>query len=292
MSAGLFHRALMQSGSCQVPTAMERETQHVAFAEQLGCDRNADAACFRGLDPVAVTEAQPNLDLALADPDSVLLWGPTIDGHILVEPPHASFQAGRQHDVPFAIGSNADEMTFFLLLTNVTQQQYLDFIDATFGPQNQMAILAYYDRMGLEAWRRPAIDLTTDIFFTCEARRVARMASMTQTAPVYRYYFTWFIDNALGRPAGAAHGIELPMLFQRTSIGTYDFTTEELAMGDAMQRYWARFAIAGDPNDGNDPLWPAHDPATDAVLRIDTPPMSQLGVDTEECDLIDSLLGF
>ena len=44
------------------------------------------------------------------------------------------------------------------------------------------------------------------------------------------------------------HGSELPYVFHNAELGGFKYTSDELAMADAMVTYWTTFAHTGNPN--------------------------------------------
>ena len=66
-------------------------------------------------------------------------------------------------------------------------------------------------------------------------------------------------------------------------------TPQDQAVVEFLQRYWTRFATAGDPNGGDDPSWPAYDPLTDPYLEIAAAPSTGAGLRTVYCDFWDSI---
>lgn len=103
LSAGLFDRAIVQSGAYQLdtPSLAASEERGVAFAARAGC-ADQTAACLRAL------PAQTLLDLA-KDKPFLAINQSTVDGKILVEPQRAALEAGRINRVAVMQGSNRDE---------------------------------------------------------------------------------------------------------------------------------------------------------------------------------------
>lgn len=107
LSAGLFDRAIVQSGAYQLdtPSLAASEERGVAFAARAGCADRA-AACLRAL------PAQTLLDLAKDKPFSAIKQS-TVDGKILVETQRSALEAGRINRVAVMQGSNRDEARDF-----------------------------------------------------------------------------------------------------------------------------------------------------------------------------------
>lgn len=274
-SAGLFQRALVESGACKfLDTRAQAQRTADAVATALACDGAADrAGCLRAAGVEAVTRAAASPVGALESSS----FGTTLDGVVIAEQPEAAMIGGRHHAVPFAIGANSDE-TGREAPPSMTQAQYEAAVRAQYGAIADQ-VLAHYPPTPTP--RAAYVRLTTDSRFVCPTRQIARHADAGQTAPVFRYFFTHRV-TALG----AVHGIEVPYVF-----GTFDTivvggnpyqpTAADLRISAAMQGYWARFAATGDP--GGSPAWPVHD-ATDPVLVLDDPLATQAGPRAADCD--------
>lgn len=275
-AAGLFHRALIQSGACKfIDTRAEAQTTADAVATALGCTGDR-AACFRGATAEALirANAQPVGALAAAT------YGSVIDGVTLLEQPEAAIRAGRHHAMPIAIGANADE-TGREAPTTLTEAQYTAMVRAQLGPIADAA-LQQYPVSAYPSPRAAYVRLTTDARFVCPSREIAAGAAATQAAPVYRYFFQYRV-NAFG----AVHGLDVPFVFGTFgAIATpsgqpYQPTAADLALSAAIQGYWTRFARTGDP--GGAPAWPTYG-ATDPTLVLDGTLATAAGIRTTDCD--------
>jgi para-nitrobenzyl esterase len=274
-AAGLFHRALVQSGACKfLDTEASAQTTADAVATALACSGDR-AACFRAATAEQITRAN-------AQPVGALTggtYGSVIDGVTLVEQPEAAIAAGRHHKMPFAIGANADE-TVLSAPATLNETAYQNLVRAQYG-QLANAVLAQYPSASYASPRAAYVRLTTDSRFVCPSREIAAHADAGQTEPVYRYFFR-YAPTAAGSP----HGLDVPFVF-----GTFDAvivqgnpyqpTANDLALAAAMQGYWSRFARTGTP--AGTPAWPAYD-ATDTVLVLDDPLAAEAAIRDADCD--------
>ena len=62
---------------------------------------------------------------------------------------------------------------------------------------------------------------------------------------------------------------------------------QELA--DAMSDYWVQFASTGDPNGGDNPVWPIYGSDSQQYLELGTSIRTGTGIRAEYCDLYDEL---
>ncbi|HMG54695.1 MAG TPA: carboxylesterase family protein, partial [Kofleriaceae bacterium] len=105
-SAGLFQRAIVQSGAYQLTQSSlaANETAGSAFATAAGCT-DQTAACLRGLSVAQIVAAQPG---GTNGPR------PTIDGVFLTQSVGAAFASGEFNRVPVMEGANHDEWRLFV----------------------------------------------------------------------------------------------------------------------------------------------------------------------------------
>lgn len=275
-SAGLFHRAIMQSGACKyLDTPAEARATADAVAAALGCGADR-AACLRGASAEAMVRANHQPVGAL----DASTYGTVVDGTTVPEQPEAAIRAGRHHAVPFIIGANADE-TGREAPPNLTATQYESLVRAQFGPIADQ-VLAQYPVDAFPTPRAAYVRLTTDARFLCPSREIAAAVTANQTPSVFRYLLSY-----RATVFGAVHGIDIPFLFGtfeaiRTAAGQpYQPTAADLALSTAMQGYWTRFARTGDP--GGAPAWPRY-AVGDPVLGLDDPITTLTAPRAAACD--------
>lgn len=271
-SAGLFHRAIVQSGSCSLsipahswlppmtayePFAPERRTvaEGTAAAVRLGCGRPSGAEvlrCLRALAPGA-----------LATPELMMLFSAvSYDTPLLPAEPRRALERGEFHRVPVVQGSTRDEMRIFLGQTLTAYpipdpRAYRSRLRAAFGARAGLVEAAY------PVTARPTSALAfaaalTDAAFVCPQLRDSR--ALARHVPTYDYGF----DDRLAPdfsglpptadfPYGASHGSELAYLFD-TGL---PMSAGQRVLAERMTGYWTRFAATGDPNTpGAGPWWP------------------------------------
>jgi para-nitrobenzyl esterase len=274
---GLFHRAIMESGSCRaLPTRTKAEQIAADVAVAAGCTAG-DLVCMRALPAGALVSALPSDISGLSSG----AYQPMIDGVVQPDQPDKVIAAGAHSQVPFMVGSNADETgNSAPMIANEAAYE------ALVRSQLPMAIadmaLARYPASAFPSPRAAYVRLTTDARFVCPSREIARAVDAGQTAAVYRYFFQY-----RATPLGAVHGLDVPYVFGtfsgiETPSGTpYTPTATDLAISSAVQGYWTRFARTGDP--AGTPAWPAYD-ATDPALVFDATPSTTNGIRTANCD--------
>src|SRR5258708_39213297 len=214
LSAGLFHRAIVESGAYSLtqPSLSQAEAQGQALADHVGCT-DQTAECLRA-------SSVETLLAALITASVV----PDVDGHVLTQTIGASFASGQFNRVPVIEGSNHDEwrrfgaLDFDLIGGPLTPEQYVPAIAATFGlplPIAEIIAMSY----PLANYSSPDLALSaigTDAAFACNSRKVAGLLS--QYVPTFAYEFgdedapELFLPP-VSYPYGSAHPSELQDLF-------------------------------------------------------------------------------
>lgn len=288
-TAGLFHRALIESGPCglPLPTQAQAETQGTQLATALGCTSGDVLACMRGKSAQQVTTALPLKAGFFLGPGAS--WGPVVDNVNWTQQPLAAIQTGQLAKVPALLGANKDEGTLFVQLAQLnlmTDTDYQNAITATFGAKNSAAIVAEYPAASYSSRNAAYADVLGDGLFVCPTKGVAAYFA-AGGMPTFLYSFQHTFVSAFGN-IGAFHSAEIPFVFGNAEYGT-SLSADEQLLSQAMQRYWTRFAAAGDPNGTNAVAWPPYLLATDSNLNLYLTITSGTGYKKAKCDFWFSL---
>ncbi len=277
-AAGLFQRAVLQSGSCLTsfprgalapgtpayePFAAQADVQAAGAeaARQLGCTeggRDEVLACLRrqSTDRLATAQLMQSFNR------------PAFGNALLPVAPAQALASGRFHRLPLILGTNHDEMRMFVGLSLAafpirTEDDYRARLAEAFGaaaPAVEARYPAAHHPSPALAWAA----VLTDRSFTCTTLAAGRaIAAHAPGLPLYGYEFNDPDAPVLaglpanpGFPYGAAHGFEIPFLF--TSFPTErPLSDGQRALSDRMVGYWTNFARTGNPNSAGAPLWPA-----------------------------------
>ena len=265
-AAGLFDRAIIQSGSCHdlvvtdaiLPGAgpafdtwkplAEVEQAGLAAAGTWGC---ADVACLRAL------PAETFLS-------TTTYWAPTIGTPTLPVRPSVATAEGA--GVPVLIGTTDDEGALFTQLffvasgNSLTPEAFTGLLGVAAGPRLPEAQAAYplAGRSPDRAWA----DVISDRAYSCP--NLGSWQRLAAGSPVYAYEFadpnapSLFGELTGDLRRGATHASELPYLFGMAA------EPADADLAREMRGYWARFAATGDPNGGDAPRWDTVGP----VLRL------------------------
>ena len=294
-SAGLFHRAIVQSGAYQLsqPTLTAAETTGTTFATNSGCT-DQTAACLRALTVEQVLAHQPG---------GVGGASPTVDNKFLTQSIGAAFTAGNFNRVPIMEGANHDEWRLFVGITELTTHTplpaaaYPAAIQATLGIPAAVVPL-FVAQYPLANYTAPALALSalgTDGIFDCNARFVEQKVS--QFVPTFAYEFS--DPNAPERflppvsfSYAAAHASEIQYLFTLPiTVPAPGLDANQEQLSKAMISYWTTFARTGQPSSRRQPPFAAFATATDNMQSLVPPqPAQETGFAADHhCAFWDSL---
>jgi para-nitrobenzyl esterase len=268
---GLFHRAISQSGgggqAGRDLAALEKHGERLA--SDLGA---ADLKALRAMPAREI--------LARAKPVDLGAYGPVVDGIYVTAPVRQVFAEGRQAPVPFLVGANSFEASLMKSF-NVTAERV-----AAFTGGGRPIIRKLYGDDEEQAAR----ELFGDALFVGPARFLAaRMSQVRQ--PAYLYHFSYVLEQRRGQVPGAAHGSEIPFVFDNLDRSPFGklLTEADRKMASIMSRYWVQFARTGDPNVNGLPKWPAYDAAGDKLLEFGADIAVRAKFRAAKLDFLDNL---
>ncbi|WP_411080791.1 carboxylesterase/lipase family protein [Streptomyces sp. cmx-18-6] len=251
-SAGLFSRAVLQSGapSALTPAAGRGTTELIA--QRLGVP--ATAAALAAVDPDALLTAQTEVTSGgnpLTGRNSFQI---VVDGDLLTQDPAEALRTGAAAGIDLLMGTNTEEYRLWFVPGGLTERigrLKLRLALLKFGVPNATA--RTYRRNRPDATPGEILGaLATDLLLRVPLNRLAD-ARAGARASTYVYEFGW--PSPVQR-LGACHALELGFVFDTlahpdTMALTGPDAPQELA--DAMHGAWAAFAATGDPG------WPSWD---------------------------------
>jgi para-nitrobenzyl esterase len=274
-AAGLFHRAIAQSGAAH--NAISAEAAQLvcqSLAEKLGVEASREAFAALPVDRVLETQAELMNDL-VANPEperwggevvlSMLPWQPVVDGDVIPAPPLERIAAGSAAGIELVVGTNSDEHRLFLVSIGAIDQvtpEALAAAIAGYGLPVDKALAAYSAAdPGASAGDLLAA-IQTDWCWRIPAIRLADAHAKSGSA-TYMYEFAWPSPQFNGR-LGACHALEIPFVFDTLGNRTEPLwgTEPPQQLADTMHAAWVRFATNGDPG------WPKYDLSRRATMRF------------------------
>ncbi len=273
---GLFHRAIVESGTAHNVNSAETATRiGRRLAEKLGVPPTRKAIAATSPERVLQAQAQLRDDL-LAHPDpafwgevalSYLPWAPTVEGKTLPGRPIDHILAGAAADVDLLVGSNREETRLFFLsdgsLDRITDDAVVAITSAYGLP---IEALNGYRTAHPEASAGDLFSaIQTDWYWRIPAVRLADAHVTNARAATYMYEFAWRSPQLGGR-LGAAHGVEIPFVFDTLGLGTNPMLGQDppQSLANAMHAAWVAFATSGDCG------WPRYDLVRRQTMRFDT----------------------
>lgn len=279
---GLFHRAIVQSGSFSFATAPERAQRLTSLiVAELGLGSNAiDRLCslpysdlWRATDRILRHNNPPP-----AGPPDVrrlahrLGFGPVVDGSVIPEAPFADRGPRQSGNVPMIIGTTLNE---FVTAINhpeyeqLTDSELLSRTEELYPGRGASIVTAFRQRTPAQ---RP-FDLWSRIA-TAPVRQAAiaqaSIKSAQGAAPAWLYCFAWQTPVLDGRPR-AFHCADIPFVFNNTDLcdrmtgGGPDARNLSHTMADT----WVQFARTGDPNHSGIVPWTPYSERSGATLMVD-----------------------
>lgn len=275
---GLFHRAIVQSGTAHsVTSAATAERIGRRLAEKLGVASTREAIATTSPERVLQAQAEMRDDL-LRRPDpgfwgevalSSLPWQPTVDGESIPELPISRILAGAAADIDLLVGSTTEETRLFLLsdgaIDRITED---DLLALAAGYSLPAEALGSYRAAHPWASVGDLFSLIeTDWYWRIPALRLADAHATKAQGATYMYQFAWPSPQFGGR-LGAAHGVDIPFVFDTLGLGTEPMLgpAPPQSLATTMHAAWIAFAVDGDCG------WPKYEPIRRPTMRFDTAP--------------------
>lgn len=268
---GLFHKAVVESGSALTLVARERNNDQ---AKQLMAELNIDPTKPEELQKVpwdAILEAKANRG-----------FSPVVDGKIIPANPFDPVAPGVSADVPMIIGYNREDASY----RNVTQSPLTEdglneWIKTTY-PAKAAEIHSTYRKVyptatPFQIQARISTDARLRISATTQALRKSDLGK----GKAYLYLMEWASPAFEGR-FESCHGVELGLILANPRIPIAGNTEEARKLADIIGSSILAFGKTGDPNCGKVPFWPDYNHETRSTMifntecRVDNDPTREL----------------
>jgi para-nitrobenzyl esterase len=269
LAAGLFERAIMESGDCQ-STFNKDIRKPIPYNSISGSGEQSGEQLANQL---GVADGPKALqELRSIPPDEILKsWShhreihfdAIVDGWVVPEQPSRIYAEGKQAKVEVLIGSNADEATVFGHNDVQTIDEYKRYLREDVGRYADQEFEAYPALSDADVARH-YLQLQNDSFAYGAYSMAQAMTKAGQGA--YLYLFT-YAETGTRAHLGAYHGEELKFLSD-SFPNDWEHSPAESNLGEAIRTYWTQFAKTGNPNRRGLPNWPAFNLRTDERFEI------------------------
>ena len=267
LASGLFHRAILQSGSSTYHMGQLEDVEPgtdtgwpsghetgVRVADALGLD-NPTAAELRAVPAETIRDTLPEgIDEGFHH---------VRDGVVFPRSVGEAFATGKINAVPLLAGYNADEGTLFFpdgrqpsVWVNDLEEGSREAVAAqlreAYG-EDADTILDLYPLH--EDWDQHGTAMMGDEIFGVNVRFAARQAAKGG-APSWLYFWSR-VPPSERQTLGAFHAAEIPFVFD-SHESVLGVTEDDAALTKTMIGYWTNFARSGNPNGSGLPEWPQH----------------------------------
>lgn len=257
LAKGLFHGAIVQSGSLKIMDAKKSESIEESALDYPSYENNAAQLIAKIVPEYQSMEAQalasalrsktPNEIYAQVKAHPQGMYEQPrlfLDGYVFLEPALELFKDPSKYNaVPIITGTNRDEDKLFMFY----DERWVDF-RLGFLPKVKEA--TRYNRaaaLGADTWRVFSVD------------KPAEVITRNGGAPVYTYRFDFddLSDTFVDLPVlvGAGHALEIPFVFgthvEAPWTWLFSNAQQRAELSDAMMHYWGKFAHTGDPGTGS-----------------------------------------
>ena len=273
-AAGLFHRAIVQSGSML-------RTMDQKWSSKIGEEVVADLG---GIDAVlaapyeqllaagtkAIAKVRPQAE-AEGFASFIFGWAPTVDGNVLPAQPFDPQAPEQSKDIPVMLGTTIHEFsmsTYVPQLREITKEGAMAYLQAQKFGDRIDEFVSIFEKTYPDYEPKDLFD--TDIIFRPSTIAQADVKVAQEGAPVYMYMFAWE-SPALDGILRSTHCMEIPFVFNNADLhaSMTGGGEEAVALADKMSQAWINFARTGNPTAECLPEWPEYNPEQGAMMIFD-----------------------
>lgn len=262
---GLFHRAIVQSGSTlRIGLQEDSRKLGLALVEELGVkpsNAKAELAKFTYQELVA---AGNEAGRKISGGGMGRGFGPVVDGKIVAMQPFDPEASPISADIPMLIGTNFNEFVF-----DISEEKTLDDVKEALNGRLRDKTGRFMEEFSkVYPSEKPKAMLYVDTRSRVGAINQAAAKSRQGKAPAFLYHFLWSPENNV---LGASHGMELPFMFNNVAVQREMTGSSESAykLQDIVSNYWIAFIKNGDPNVKGQPSWPPYNVEEGPCMVLD-----------------------
>jgi len=278
---GLFHRAIIQSGSIMRAGLPEKTAQLAASVlselnlnasqvdelQKLPVQKLIDAgsAALRKMQPPGMFDWRKIADW--------LGWGPVVDSKVLPEHPFDPNAPVTSAHVPLLVGTTLNEFVTSIghpEYEAMTEDDLKKRVGDLYG-EKQASVIEVFRRKHSDAKPFDMMSLIVTAPVRQSAVTQAARKAAQGSAPAYLYLFAWKAPVLDGRPR-AFHCSELAFCFDNTDRceNMTGGGPGPRALAANVSQAWINFARSGNPNHSGLPHWPAFTAESCPTMIFDT----------------------
>lgn len=280
-TTGLFHKAIIQSGSCIYPmrTAQEGNKIGLKVAELVGCSNTKDSLrCLKGKSVKELLEAA-----AKVGKTDIMSYVPIAGTKTVPSQGMEAVESGKFVRVPIINGSTRDEQRLYVAYAmqegaEVTPENYGSILSTIYG-KNADAVLKKYPLSKFSSAPTALGTVFSDFrpdngLNICTSLKFSKLAA--NHTPIYEFLFADIYAPAVtsytGFEMGAVHSSELPYQFPKfcntTKLDGPELVGPSKELSQQMVEYWTSFAKTGAPKSFSAANWKQFKTNGD-VLRLE-----------------------
>lgn len=293
-ASGLFHKAIVQSGS-MLRTMESKYSRKIGAltVENLGLsagdiDKIAEVPyeelLAAGEKAVSQVKAEAGKDGAAT---FIFGWAPTVDASVLPAQPFDPQAPAISADIPMIIGTTRHEFTmttYVPAMRDASMEDAVKFVESKYGEETREFLELFAKAY---PGYKPADLLDADFVFRPGAVEQGLLKSSQGGAPVYMYMFNWespTLDGILR----STHCMEIPFVFNNATLhaSMTGGEADAVRLASEMSSAWASFARTGKPQADGLPEWEPFSQESMATMVFDDDCRVEHGHDKELIDFI------
>ena len=276
-AAGLFHKAIIQSGAQLAAQSREEGARNalLLMAELRLKPDDIDGLLATPVAELVAAQVRLAPRLGVRDARPSAEFEPVLDGRVLPEDALAPEGAAVSAKVPVLVGSNETETTFFFSgipgVHAIGDGSFNGILGGMIGADAQRIIEVYRGTRPEATNSQLFFAITRDFIFRRKAIAMAEQRFEAGDAPVFMYvlqFATDIHDCAYGTP----HILDLALVFANPDHPILGSDPARHDVSRQMSGAWAAFARTGNPQTPLLPPWPPYDPASRATLHFAAKP--------------------